>query len=45
LRVVDGLLMKLYSTTVASWYLALRTRLTLAASLCLVIAAIGAFPR
>jgi hypothetical protein len=44
-RVVDGLLMKLYSTPVASWYLALRTRLTIAASLCLVIAAIGAFPR
>ena len=44
-RAVDGLLMKLYATPVASWYLSLRTRLTIAASLCLLIAAIGAFPR
>jgi hypothetical protein len=44
-RVVDGLLVRLYATPVAGWYLALRTRLTLAAAACLLIAAAGAFPR
>jgi hypothetical protein len=44
-RVVDGRLVRLYTTPVAGWYLALRTRLTLAAAACLLIAAAGALPR
>ncbi len=43
-RVVDGQLVRLYATPVPSWYLALRTRLTLGASLCLLAALIAAFP-
>jgi hypothetical protein len=43
-RVVDGQLVRLYPTPVPSWYLALRTRLTLGASLCLLAALIAAFP-
>lgn len=44
-RVVDGQLMKLYSTPVAPWYLSLRTRLTLGAALCLFAALLAALPR
>ena len=43
-RVVDGQLVRLYATPVPSWYLGLRTRLTLGASLCLLAALIAAFP-
>lgn len=43
-RVMDGLLLPMYATPVAPWYLALRTRLTLVAAACLLIAALGAFP-
>ncbi len=43
-RVVDGQLMRLYATPVPSWYLSLRTRLTLGASLCLLAALLAAFP-
>jgi hypothetical protein len=44
-RVMDGTLMRLYAAAPAVWYLALRTRLTLAASLCLLIAAAAALSR
>lgn len=44
-RIVDGVLVRLYATGPASWYLGLRTRLTLAASLCLLIAAAAAISR
>jgi Protein of unknown function (DUF3429) len=44
-RVMDGTLMRLYAAAPAAWYLALRTRLTLAASLCLLIAAAAALSR
>jgi hypothetical protein len=44
-RVVDTQLMALYATPVAPWYLALRTRLTLGASLCLFAALLAAVPR
>lgn len=43
-RVVDGRLVRLYATTVPSWYLSLRTRLTLGASLCLLAALVATFP-
>lgn len=43
-RVVDGQLMRLCATTVPSGYLALRTRLTLGASLCPLAELIAAFP-
>lgn len=43
-RVMDGQLIRLYATPVPSWYLALRTRLTLGAALCLLAALIAAFP-
>ncbi len=43
-RVVDGQLVHLYATPVPSWYLSLRTRLTLGASLCLLAALVAAFP-
>jgi hypothetical protein len=44
-RVVDGRLAPLYATPVPAWYLALRTRLTVAACAALLVAAAGAFPR
>jgi len=44
-RVMDGALMRLYANPPATWYLALRTRLTIAASLCLLIAAFAALAR
>jgi hypothetical protein len=44
-RVMDGALMRLYSTIPAPWYLALRTRLTIAASACLLIAVFAALAR
>ena len=44
-RVVDGQLMRLYATPVASWYLSLRTRLTLGAAVCLFVAVLAAVPR
>jgi hypothetical protein len=42
---MDGALMRLYANPPATWYLALRTRLTIAASLCLLIAAFAALAR
>lgn len=44
-RVMDGALMRLYAITPARWYLALRTRLTIAASACLLIALLAALVR
>jgi hypothetical protein len=44
-RVMDGALMRLYANPPAPWYLALRTRLTIAASLCLLIAVLAALAR
>jgi Protein of unknown function (DUF3429) len=44
-RVVDGTLMRLYANPPATWYLALRTRLTIAASLCLLVAVLAALAR
>jgi hypothetical protein len=44
-RVMDSTLMRLYATTPAPWYLALRTRLTIAASACLMIALLAALAR
>jgi len=43
-RIVDGQLVRLYATPVPSWYLALRTRLTIGAALCLLAALLAAFP-
>jgi hypothetical protein len=37
--------MRLYAAAPAPWYLALRTRLTLAASLCLLMAVAAALSR
>jgi hypothetical protein len=44
-RAMDGTLMRLYAAAPAPWYLALRTRLTLAASLCLLMAVAAALSR
>jgi hypothetical protein len=44
-RVVDGMLVRVYATPPAPWYLSLRTRLTVAASFCLLIAAVAALAR
>jgi hypothetical protein len=43
-RIVDGQLVRLYATPVPSWYLSLRTRLTIGAALCLLAALLAAFP-
>jgi len=44
-RLMDGVLIRMYATAPADWYIALRSRLTVAASLCLLVALLAALSR